>query len=105
MTRALLSVRNIFVPLFFWAHSFSAFAGDGYQAVLSYFVDNFIFQSLYSGGYYTLGVILLLVVISYFSKRFGEIFLSIILAIFIIMLLVFLYEELEDFELIPSKYS
>jgi hypothetical protein len=75
------------------------------RRVISYFVDNIVFQTLYAGGYYTLFLILILIAVSYFFKKFRQIFLSILTAIFGIFLLVFVYEALEDFEFIPPMYT
>jgi hypothetical protein len=82
-----------------------ALAEERNRSVISYFVDNIVFQTLYSGGYYTLLVILVLSIVSYFFKKFKQIFLSILLAIFGFFLLIFLYESLEDFEFIPPVYT
>ena len=104
-----MSVFNIlgrlFTFLLFLLPAFSALAEVKNRSVISYFVDNVVFQILHSGGYYTLLIILVLTIISYFFKKFRQIFLSVLLAIFGFFLLVFLYESLEDFEFIPSVYT
>lgn len=67
----------------------------------SYFIDNIIFQTLYSGGYYTVIILIIISILCYFSRSIREIVLSVAMAIFAIFLLVFFYEALEDFEFIP----
>ncbi len=97
--------RSFSIFSLFLLPAFSVLAEVRNRRVISYFVDNIVFQTLYSGGYYTLFLILILVVVSYFFKKFRQIFLSILLAIFSVFLLVFVYESLEDFEFIPPMYT
>ena len=103
--RALSNIRYVFIFILLLGHTFTAFAEVRHRRIISYFVDNIVFQILYAGGYYTIGVILVLSVLSYFSRKFREIFLSILFAFFGIFLLIFVYEALEDFEFIPPMYS
>lgn len=98
-------IRHSSVFLLFLGYALSAFAENRNRRIISYFVDNIVFQTLYAGGYYTLGIILILSVFSYFSRKFRHVFLSILFAIFGVFLLVFVYEAFEDFEFIPPVYS
>ena len=98
-------IRYISIFVLFLGHACEAFAEVRNRRVISYFVDNIIFQTLYEGGYYTLGIILILSVFSYFSRKFRQVFLSILFAILGFFLLIFVYEALEDFEFIPPMYS
>lgn len=68
---------------------------------VSYFTDNIIFQSIMWGGYYSLGIILLLTALSWQFKKFREVLLSILLAIFGLMLLIFAYQAFIDFNWLP----
>jgi hypothetical protein len=99
-----LNLRSLFLLFAFLCQSLSAYAQTN-RTIVSYFVDNRVFEVLYSGGYYTLGVILILSIISYFFKNFRHMLLSFILAIFGIFLMIFVYEALEDFEFIPPIYQ
>lgn len=98
-------IRHISIFVLFLGYSCAAFAEVRNRRIISYFVDNIVFQTLYAGGYYTFGVILVLSVISYFSRKFRQVFLSVVFAIFGFFLLIFVYEALEDFEFIPPMYS
>ena len=89
----------------FLSPAFRALAEERNRSVISYFVDNIVFQTLHSGGYYTLLIILILTIVSYFFKKFRQMFLSVILALFGFFLLILLYESLEDFEFIPPVYT
>ncbi|MEM6339307.1 MAG: hypothetical protein AAF673_05225 [Pseudomonadota bacterium] len=102
---AFSKIRYFFIFVLFLGHTFSAFAEVRNRRIISYFVDNIVFQTLYAGGYYTFGVILVLAVLSYFSRKFRQVFLSILFAIFGVFLLIFVYEAFEDFEFIPPIYS
>ena len=92
------------VFLLFLLNPLTAFAKGKGKSIISYFTDSFVFQILYDGGYYTLGVILLLTICSWYSEKFRHVLLSMILAIFGILLLTFIYEALENFEFIPPIY-
>jgi hypothetical protein len=98
-------LARVFTFLLFFLPAFGALAADRNRTVMSYFFDNIVFQILYAGGYFTVAILISLVIISYFSKKFRQIFLSISLAIFGMLLLVFVYEALEDLEFIPSVYT
>jgi len=104
-----MSVLNIlgrfFTFLLFLLPSFRAIADEKNRSAISYFIDNIFFQTLHSGGLYSLLIILLLSIVSYFFKKFRQVFLSFLLAIFGVFLLVFLYESLENLEFIPSVYT
>ena len=75
----------------------------GYNKPFSaYFIESLPFRILYSGGYYSLWVILALSIIAYFFKNFRHMLLSIIFAITAIFFVIFAYEAFENFQFIPS---
>lgn len=95
------NIKRAFVLLLFLFNPLTAFA-KGRNGVISYFTDNIVFQTLYAGGYYTLGAILILSIFSWYSEKFRQAFLSVLLAILGVLLLIFIYKAFEDFEFIPS---
>lgn len=99
--RILGNIKHAYILLLFLLNPLTAFA-KGKNGVISYFTDNIVFQTLYAGGYYTLGVILILSIFSWYSEKFKQAFLSVLLAILGIFLLIFAYKAFEDFEFIPS---
>lgn len=101
---SILRTGHVSIFLVFLVYALTAFAENRNRRIISYFVDNIVFQTLYAGGYYTLGIILILSIVSYFSRKFRQVILSILFAIFGVFLLVFVYEALEDFEFIPPMY-
>ena len=78
--------------------------GDNNRPVISYFVDNVVFEIIASGGYYSLGTMVVLAILAWRFKKFREVLLSILMAIFGIILLVFIYQALEDFDWLPEVY-
>ncbi len=82
----------------------NCFADDRNRPVISYFVDNIIFEIIASGGYYSLGTAVILAILAWRFKKFREVLLSILMAIFGIVLLVFVYQALEDFDWLPAVY-
>ena len=92
----------VFICCFFY--STIALAEVRNRSIKSYFVDNVVFQTLYAGGYYTLGIILVLAILCSIFKKFRTLLLSLLMAIFGIFLLIFVYQALEDFEFIPPMY-
>ncbi len=74
------------------------------RPIISYFIDNIVLRLIVQGGYYSLAIIFVLTIISMLNKKFREIILSIVLAIFGIMLTVFIYEAYLDFKFIPDTY-
>ncbi len=80
-------------------------AGSRNKPVIEYFTDNILTQILVSGGYYTLGVIVIMLVLSAVFKGFRIIFFSVVMAIFGILLLVFVFESLDNLEWIPPIYT
>jgi hypothetical protein len=97
-------IKQFCTIVLFCLPAFSAFAYGSSRPLISYFTNNIVFHVLYSGGYFTLAILITLIIISYFSKKFKQVFLSFSLAIFGLLLLTFIYEALEDLEFIPSTY-
>jgi len=77
---------------------------DNNRPIISYFVDNVVFEIIASGGYYSLGGIVILCIASWRFKKFREVLLSILMAILGIVLLVFVYQAFEDFDWLPEVY-
>jgi hypothetical protein len=74
------------------------------KAIIEYFIQNDFIAFLISGGYYTLVVIVVLIIISSIFKVFRKIILSIILAIFGLLMMLFVFEALDNLEWIPPMY-
>ncbi|MDP4709122.1 MAG: hypothetical protein NWS20_03870 [Rickettsiaceae bacterium] len=74
------------------------------KRVIEYFIHNDFIAILISGGYYTLGVIVILIILSAIFKTFRKIILSISLAIFGLLMLLFVFEALDNLEWIPPMY-
>ncbi|RTK92167.1 MAG: hypothetical protein EKK61_05915 [Rickettsiales bacterium] len=72
------------------------------RSIISYFTDNFIFRFVFQGGYYSLGVITIITIISLINKKFREVILSILLAFLGLALMIFAYEAYLDFQFIPT---
>lgn len=98
------NIKYCSVFLLFLLNPLTAFAKGGNKSIMSYFIDNIVFQTLYAGGYYTLGVILVLSIFLWYFEKFRQVFFSILLAILGVFLLILVYEALKDFEFIPSIY-
>ncbi|MCP5369923.1 MAG: hypothetical protein H6909_04485 [Rickettsiaceae bacterium] len=73
-----------------------------HKTLMNYFTDNLVFVIIYNGGWYSVGTIVIITILSMISQRFKEIFLSIFLAICGIFLMMLLYEAYEDFRWIPE---
>ncbi|MDP5110302.1 MAG: hypothetical protein NWP47_02820 [Rickettsiaceae bacterium] len=99
------NIKHTSVLLLLVLSPMTAFAKSSNRSIISYFTDSIVFQTLYAGGYYTLGIILVLSIFSLYSEKFRQVFLSVVLAILGVLLLTFIYEALEDFEFIPPIYS
>ncbi len=84
--------------------SLIALAETRNKKVINYFLDNELIQLLISGGYYTLGAITILTIISLISKKFRKVILSTILAIFGLLLVLFVFESFNNLEWIPPTY-
>lgn len=80
----------------------NCFADSRNRPIISYFVDNIVFQIIVSGGYYSLAIILGVSTGAYFHKKFREVTLSILLAFVGIFLLIFVYQAFEDFNWLPE---
>ena len=80
-------------------------ASNRNKTVIEYFTDNILTQILLSGGYYTLGIITVMLVLSAIFKGFRMIFFSVVMAIFGLLLLVFVFESLDNLEWIPPVYT
>ena len=67
---SILRTGHVSIFLVFLVYALTAFAENRNRRIISYFVDNIVFQTLYAGGYYTLGIILILSIVSYSSRKF-----------------------------------
>ncbi len=92
----------LFIAILF--SSLVTLAEDRNKKIIEYFLDNNLIEFLISGGYYTLGIIATLTVVSMIFKTFRRVILSIILAIFGLLLVLFVFESLNNLEWIPSMY-
>ncbi len=100
-----LSLKKLCIVLYLILRPIgNCFADSGTRPVISYFVDNVVFEIIASGGYYSLGTMLILAILAWKFKKFREVLLSILMAIFGIVLLVFVYQALEDFDWLPQVY-
>jgi hypothetical protein len=82
----------------------SSFAADRNRPIISYFVDNVVFEIIASGGYYSLAVALIFTILAWRFKKFREVLLSVLIAIFGVILLIFVYQAFEDFNWLPAVY-
>ena len=76
--------------------------GDNNRPIISYVVNNVFFNIIASGGYYSLGGAVILSIAAWRFKKFREALLSVLMAIMGIVLLVFVYQALEDFDWLPA---
>ena len=98
-----LILRSIFFKLFAIMSASTALAGEQInRPLISYFTDNIVFEIVYNGGWYSVGIISVLLLISMISQGFREMFFSIVLAIFGLFLMIFVYEAVQDFKWIPE---
>lgn len=74
------------------------------RSLLSYFTGNILWRMLTSGGYYTLGILLILGIISSVSKSFRIYVISCFIAFCAVYLLVLIYEVLEAMSWVPPMY-
>ena len=75
--------------------------GNG-KTIIQYFVDNALIRLLVSGGYYTLGAMVVLIIICSIYKEARHIVLSVTLAILGGLLVLFAFQSLNNITLIPS---
>jgi hypothetical protein len=73
-----------------------------HKTLVEYLTDNLVFAIIYNGGWYSLAVIIIVIILSMISKNFKEIFLSIFFAICGVFLMMLLYEAYQDFRWIPE---
>lgn len=73
-----------------------------HKTLVEYLTDNLVFAIIYNGGWYSLAVIVIVIILSMISKGFKEIFLSIFFAICGVFLMMLLYEAYQDFRWIPE---
>ncbi len=97
----ILSASMLFVAMFF---PFSTAFAINNKSVIDYFTNNLLVQILVSGGYYTMGVIVVMLLFSWWNKAFRTIFFSVLVAIFGIFLFVFMLEAMDSMEWIPAIY-
>lgn len=99
-----LLFKKLHIGFYLVSFPVSCFADGGSRPIISYFVDNIVFKIVASGGYYSLTTIVILCVLAWKFKKFREVLLSILMAIFGVILLVFVYQALEDFDWLPGVY-
>jgi Na+/melibiose symporter-like transporter len=80
----------------------SAHASFADKTLTSYFIDNVLVDIIIEGGMYSVAIILTLLLISYFWKKFGAILFSSIMALMCLYLLLLIYEVADNFVWIPS---
>lgn len=98
-----LLTKNICFFLILLFPIFNAQAENVVPAVIGYFLNNFLIKSLVNGGYYSLAGISILTIIAIISKKMRLLFLSILFAIFGLLMVISIFEALQDFEWIPSS--
>lgn len=89
------------VILCYWP--FSAFAYTD-RALIEYFTNNILWHLLVRGGYYTLGSLLLALILSMIFKTFRVYALSFSIAFCFLYLLILIYEVLEAMSWLPPMY-
>jgi hypothetical protein len=79
----------------------STLAG-GNTMLVEYFTDNFLVNLLVAGGYYSLALIAAIIIAAIANEKFRKILVSVLIAGFGVALLMFFFEAIENFELIPD---
>lgn len=79
---------------------FNAFAST--RSLMDYAASNILLRLLIAGGYYTLGVILLIAVLSVIYKNFRTYALSFFIAFCFLYFLILVYEVLEATSWLPT---
>ena len=106
MLRLYFSIKELFLSIVIAFFPFySTLAESRNKPVLAYFTDNIIARIIISGGYYSLAVIVVLLLASWIFKGFRTIFFSVCMALFGIFLLIFVFEAMDNMEWIPPVYS
>ena len=93
MKRMFLLFITVFFPVA------SALADS--KTVIEYFADNLLIKLIVSGGYYSLAAIVILAIICKFHDKSRYIVLSVTLAIFGLLLVLFTFESLSSIKLMP----
>lgn len=78
-----------------------AYASE-HKTLVGYLTDNLVFAIIYNGGWYSFATIVVVTILSFISKAFKEVFLSIFFAICGVFLMMLLYEAYQDFRWIPE---
>jgi hypothetical protein len=92
----------IFIVTLFQLPIYSVFAYTTDRSLVSYFTDNVLLTWLIYGGYYTLAVISVIVLLAIFFQSFRTYIISSIMALIAIYLLILIYEVFEDLSLLPN---
>ncbi|MFK7973988.1 MAG: hypothetical protein AB8B66_03915 [Rickettsiaceae bacterium] len=95
LSRAISLLLLLFCPI---AH---CYAEEINKPVASYLIDNKIFRIIINGGYYSLGAIAILALLS-INKKFREVLLILLVALLGLCLVIFMYEAYQNFEWLPS---
>ena len=93
--RLILLVTITFFP------AASVLATSKQKNLFQYFTDNVFVHILISGGYYSLGIIAITIITALIFEKFRTIILSFLLAIFGLLLVIFVFEALDNLEWIP----
>ncbi len=76
------------------------------RSLISYFTENVIWRFVVSGGYYSLGFFLILMVLSIIFKSFRATIISLGMALFALFLFVLMYEVVQEMswvEIMPGS--
>jgi hypothetical protein len=72
------------------------------ELLVEYFTHNIVARTLVAGGYYTLALIAILIIAALASKVFRKILLSVLFALFGLMLVIFFFRALGNFQFLPN---
>ena len=82
----------------------SAFAYTN-RSLISYFTNNILWRVLIYGGYYSLGTIVVGIILAYFFEKFRTVVISFSMAVVALYLLILIYEVVEDLSWMPDRYG
>mgnify|MGYP003440205489 FL=1 len=74
------------------------------RTLISYFTDNIIVHMLFSGGYITLAIFLVSIILSFIFKTFRTMLVSLLMAFFALYMLILIYEVIEEMTWVPQMY-
>lgn len=84
--------------------SYSAFAYTD-RTLFNYITDNIIAHIIVSGGYITIGVLIVSAILSYISKSFRIFFISFLIALCALYMLGLIYEVFDGMSWVPPMYE